>query len=179
MPGLQRLDVALSDGEVALREWRAADVEAIVEPLNDPAIARWTRVPSPYTREDAVEFLARVDAGRATGEALSLAMVAPATGALVGSIALHVVSWEYRRGNIGYLVFPAARGRGLAPRAVRLLARWAFERADLARVGILTRVGNDASQRVAEKAGFTREGVLRAYMDEDMVSWSLVPADLS
>jgi RimJ/RimL family protein N-acetyltransferase len=178
VPGLQRPDLTLADGEVALREWRASDVEAMVEPLNDPAIARWTRVPSPYTREDAVEFLAQVDAGLATGEALSLAMASPSDGALVGSIALHVTSWEHRRGNIGYLVFPTARGRGLAPRAVRLLAGWAFEHAGLARIGILTRVGNEASQRVAQKAGFTREGVLRAYMDGDMVSWSLLPDEL-
>jgi [ribosomal protein S5]-alanine N-acetyltransferase len=178
VPGLQRLDVALTDGEVALRDWRALDVEAMVAPLNDPAIARWTRVPSPYTRAHAVEFLTQADAAMATGEALSLAMVGAGGGELVGSIALHVDSWEYRRGRIGYLVFPAARGRGLAPRAVRLLSRWAFDRAGLTRLGILTAVGNLASQRVAQKAGFAREGVLRAYMDEDMVSWSLLPGDL-
>jgi RimJ/RimL family protein N-acetyltransferase len=178
VPGLQRLDVALTDGQVALREWRAADVEAMVGPLNDPAIARWTRVPSPYTREDAVEFLTHADAAIATGEALSLAMVGADGGELVGSIALHVDSWEYRRGRIGYLVFAAARGRGLAPRATRLLSRWAFDRAGLTRIGILTAVGNRASQRVAEKAGFAREGVLRGYMDGDVVSWSLLPDEL-
>jgi ribosomal-protein-alanine N-acetyltransferase len=188
VPGLQRLDVALSDGEVALREWRASDVEAMVEPLNDTAIARWTRVPAPYTRKDAVEFLAQADAALTTGEALSLAIVAAGGDAgggdePLGSIALRVTSWEHRRGEIGYLVFPAARGRGVAPRAVRLLARFAFERADLRRVSILTAVDNDASGRVAAKAGFTREGVLRSYMDgggrrEDMVSWSLLPDDV-
>jgi RimJ/RimL family protein N-acetyltransferase len=190
VPGLQRLDVALTDGEVALREWRATDVDAMVEPLNDAAIARWTRVPAPYTRDDAVEFLTQVDAAIATGEALALAIVSPDTqrgdtrdDKPLGSIALRVTSWEHSRGEIGYLVFPAARGRGLAPRAVRLLARFAFERAGLRRVGILTAVGNAASGRVAEKAGFTREGVLRCYMEndgepEDMVSWSLLPGEL-
>jgi RimJ/RimL family protein N-acetyltransferase len=184
MPGLQRLDVALSDGEVALREWRATDVDAMVAPLNDEAIARWTRVPTPYTREDAIEFLTQCDAGIATGEALALAIVAPDDAEPLGSIALRVTSWEHHRGEIGYLAFPAARGRGLAPRAVRLLARFAFERAGLQRVGILTADDNAASGRVAEKAGFTREGVLRSYMEnkgarEDMVSWSLLPGELA
>jgi ribosomal-protein-alanine N-acetyltransferase len=178
VPGLPRLDVALGDGEVALREWRPSDVDAMVGPLGDPEIARWTRVPSPYTREHALEFLAQADAELATGEGVSLAMVSTGEDEPVGSIALHLDSWEFRRGRIGYLVFAAARGRGLAPRAVRLLSRWAFDRAGLARVGILTAVGNRASQRVAEKAGYTREGVLRAYMDEDMVSWSLLPGEL-
>ena len=155
----------------------------MVEPLNDPAIARWTRVPSPYTREDAVEFLTQADAAIATGEALSLAIVAAADGALAGSIALRVTSWEHRRGDIGYLVFPGARGRGLAPRAVRLLARWAFERAGLVRVGILTAVGNEPSQRVAENAGFTREGLLRKLRyrqgeREDLYLFSRLTSDL-
>jgi ribosomal-protein-alanine N-acetyltransferase len=189
--GLQRLDVALADGEVALREWRATDVDAMVEPLNDAAIARWTRVPTPYTRDDAVEFLTQTDAAVTTGEALALAIVSPdaprgGTGDIaepLGSIALRITSWEHSRAEIGYLVFPAARGRGLAPRAVRLLARFAFERAGLRRLGILTAVDNTASGRVAEKAGFTREGVLRCYMEndgerEDMVSWSLLPGEL-
>ena len=170
--------VEITAGRLHLRPFTASDESDVYAACQDAEIQRWTRVPSPYTREHALEFLAQAEAEVATGEGVSLAMVSAGGGELVGSIALHLDSWEYRRGRIGYLVFAAARGRGLAPRAVRLLSRWAFDRAGLARVGILTAVGNRASQRVAEKAGYTREGVLRAYMDEDMVSWSLLPGEL-
>ena len=183
MPGLQPLATPLGDGEIALREWRDGDGEAIVDPLNDPEIARWTQVPSPYTRSDAAEFIASMRAALARGDELALAIASAASGELLGSISVRLTSLEHRRGEIGYLVFRGARGRGVAPRAVRLLARHAIESAGLARVGILTAVGNAGSQRVAEKAGFTREGVLRSYMRvgrgrDDMVSWSLLPDDL-
>ncbi|MFL5781940.1 MAG: GNAT family N-acetyltransferase [Thermoleophilaceae bacterium] len=183
MPRLLPLDAALADDVVALREWRASDAGALVLALNDPDIARWTRVPSPYTREDAEEFLAQREVRLAQGEALTLAIASAASDEPLGSIALKVTSPENARGELGYLVFPAARGRGLGPRAVRLLARHAFEEAGLQRVEILTATGNAASQRVAEKAGFTREGLLRSYFDgrgqrDDMVIWSLLPGEL-
>ena len=182
MPVLRRLDVDLSDGEIALREWRPADAAALVIALNDPAIARWTRVPSPYTPADAEEFLAQRAARLVQGEALTLAIASSATDEPLGSIALKVTSRENARGELGYLVFPVARGSGVCTRAVRLLARHALEHAGLRRVEILTAVGNVGSQRVAEKAGFTREGLLRSYTEnkghrDDMVMWSLLPGD--
>jgi RimJ/RimL family protein N-acetyltransferase len=183
VPGLHHLDSPLTDGSVALREWTEDDVEAMIAPLNEAEIARWTRVPPPYTRADAEDFLARTEARRATGEELALAIVSATDDELLGSMSVRVSSRENGRGELGYLVFERARGRGVATRAARLLARYAFERLGLRRVEILAAVGNPASQRVAGKAGFTREGVLRSYMDNrgerlDMVAWSLLPADL-
>jgi RimJ/RimL family protein N-acetyltransferase len=180
LPWLER---PLADGDIALREWTGADAEPLVAPLNDAEIARWTRVPAPYTRTDAEEFLLRAEERRRAGEELSLAIVATDDGELLGSMGLRVTSWENLRGELGYLVFESARGHGVATRAVRLLARFAFERLALRRVEILAATGNLASQRVAEKAGFTREGVLRSYMDSrgtrlDMVSFSLLPGEL-
>ena len=167
---------------MALRNWTEADADALIAPLNEPEIARWTRVPSPYTRADAGDFFARMRARLTSGEELSLAIVSISTGELLGSIALRV-GWENRRGELGYLVFAPARGRAVATRAVRLLARFGFERLGLGRIEILAATANPASQRVAEKAGFTREGVLRSYMQSggerlDMVSFSLLPDEL-
>jgi RimJ/RimL family protein N-acetyltransferase len=183
VPRLLPLDAALGDDAVVLREWRAADAGALVVALNDPEIARWTRVPSPYTRDDAEEFLAQRAVRLAHGEALTLAIASAATDEPLGSIALKVTSPENARGELGYLVFPAARGGGVATRAVRLLARHGFEHAGLRRVEILTAAANVGSQRVAERAGFTREGLLRSYFDnkgrrDDMVVWSLLPGEV-
>jgi RimJ/RimL family protein N-acetyltransferase len=183
VPGLSHLDQPLTDGHITLREWTPDDVEAMTAPLNEAEIARWTRVPSPYTRADAEAYLARVEVQRQAGEVVALAIVATPGDELLGSTSVGVSSTEHLRGNLGYLVFAHARGRGVATRAVRLLSRYAFDVLGLRRVEIHAATGNAASQRVAEKAGFTREGVLRSYMDDggerpDMVSWSLLPGEL-
>ena len=78
---------------------------------------------------------------------------------------------------------PAARGRGVATRAVRLIARWAFAELRLARLELTCAPDNDAAQRVAERCGFTREGVLRSHMPfkggrRDTVVFGLLPGEL-
>jgi RimJ/RimL family protein N-acetyltransferase len=131
--------------------------------LNDPEIVRWTRVPSPYTRTDAEDFLRLMEEARLAGTELALAIVGAGDDELLGSISMRPVSREHRRGELGYLDFAHARGRGVATRAVRLLARYGYDQLDLERIEILAHPENLASQRVAEKAGFTREGLLRGY----------------
>jgi RimJ/RimL family protein N-acetyltransferase len=85
--------------------------------------------------------------------------------------------WE-----VGYWIAPWARGRGIATAALRLTSRWAIDELGAQRIGLLVYVGNDASARVAEKAGYRREGVLRRYADQrgelrDAIVHSLLPAD--
>jgi RimJ/RimL family protein N-acetyltransferase len=87
-----------------------------------------------------------------------------------------------RRAAVGCWLAPHARGRGIATRAVRLLARWAFDDLGIARLQITCGPDNLASQRVAERAGFTREGVLRSHYPfkggrRDTVVFSLLPGD--
>jgi len=104
-------------------------------------------------------------------------------GEIVGGIGMGVNSHAYR-GTIGYWVARDARGRGLCTRALRLLLRHALEDLELQRVDLLTDPDNFASQRVAEKAGFRREGVLRAHLRHpdgrirDSVIFSLLPGEL-
>jgi RimJ/RimL family protein N-acetyltransferase len=168
----------LTDGVVALREWREADVPAIVAICDDPEVARFTRVPSPYTKADAREFMAGY-----VIEEMSFAIVsADDHDAVLGSIGLRDAGEG--RGQLGYLVAAHARRRGVASRAVKLLAEWALTEAGLARVQLFTRVDNPASQRTAERAGFRREGVLRAYMllkgeRHDAVIYGMTKEDLA
>src|SRR5918997_3754352 len=155
MPVLAPPDPPLSDGTIALRGFQAADVPAVVAACQDPEIPRWTLVPSPYRAEDAHAFMQRMDAARAAGQALSLAIVdAAGHDRLLGSIALNPVVWEQRAADVGYWVAAPARGRGVATRAVRLLAGWAFGTLHLERLELRAQRDNHASQAVAAGAGF-------------------------
>jgi signal transduction histidine kinase/RimJ/RimL family protein N-acetyltransferase len=156
-------DPPLCDEAVLLRLLGPDDAEAIAAACSDPEIARWIPVPVPYTLHDALDFVDGVGDGWATGTELTLAIEERASGALVGMIGLHSGDAP-GRASVGYWLAPGARGRGLATRAVRLLATWAFADPTLERLELTTLVGNDASGRVALRAGFRREGILRRYL---------------
>jgi len=164
----------LEDNVVRLRPFEESDVPAIVAACQDPEIPRWTAVPSPYTEADARAWLA-------SNEEESFAVVDRASGELLGSIGVRYL--DGRIGEVGYWVKREARGRGVATRALELVARWALVEKGLGRFQLRADVANGPSQRVAEKAGFVREGVLRsalAFKGErrDVVMYSLVPDDL-
>jgi RimJ/RimL family protein N-acetyltransferase len=159
-------DPPLSDGAVVLRLAREADAPAIAAACGDPEIARWIPVPVPYRVEDARAFVASTGEGGSSGREPTFVIGDAATGLLAGMIAVHRRPDEPRMAAVGYWVAPGARGRGLATRAVRLVVRWAFTVApELVRMELLTLVGNEASGRVALRAGFAREGVLRRSME--------------
>src|SRR4051794_15240019 len=162
MPPLPPPDPPLSDGVVLLRGWLETDVPQLVEACADPEIARWTAVADPYTEELAREWVAGVWSGargEPPGERVSVAVTEAADPArLSGSMGLMRIE-RGALGEIGYWTSPWARGRGVTTRAVRLLAAYGFEQFDLRRVEMAIAVDNAPSNRVAERAGFTREGV--------------------
>ena len=168
----------LRDGDLVLRPWTEDDVPALVAGCNDPEIARWIPlIPHPYTEDDARSFLA----GEVAAADYRLAIVLD--GLVVGGIGMGVNSRDYR-GRIGYWVARQARGKGLCTRALRVLARHALDELGLQRIDLITDPDNTASQRVAEKVGFQREGVLRAHLRHpdgrirDSLMFSLLPGEL-
>jgi RimJ/RimL family protein N-acetyltransferase len=174
-------DPPLTDGVITLRPFTQDDVPWVVRACQDPDIPRFTLVPEPYEASHAIDWIAAHDAQRENGEALSLAIVDGDEP--LGSVSLLRLEWDQLRGEIGYWVAPWGRGRGAAPRAVRLLAAHGFERCGLQRIEVIPYTDNPASQRVAEKAGARREGVMRAYFlargeRHDCVMYALLPDDL-
>jgi RimJ/RimL family protein N-acetyltransferase len=183
MAELRLPDPPLSDGAVTLRGFTLDDIAWITEGCNDPAVARFTGVPAPYTAADARDWIGGHADERACGEAIHLAVVEADGGAPLGSVGLMGIDWDHLRGDVGYWIGPWGRGHEAAPRAVRLLAAHGFEALGLQRIEIVPYADNPASQRVAEKAGATREGVLRSYFvargtRHDCVMYSLLPDDL-
>jgi RimJ/RimL family protein N-acetyltransferase/GrpB-like predicted nucleotidyltransferase (UPF0157 family) len=182
MPEIPIPDPPPTDGVVALRAWTAGDAGEITNCCQDPEIPRWTHVPSPYDREEAEVFLAESEQSRLAGEELSLAVTDADGGRLLGAIGLRPPFGD-RGAEIGYWVAASERRRGTAARALRLLSEWAIAVLGAERVQVVAHPLNEASQRVALRAGFRREGLFRKYQLrkgawEDRVAFSLLRADL-
>jgi RimJ/RimL family protein N-acetyltransferase len=168
---------------IRIRLMADADVPAIVEACRDPQSQRFTTVPAPYRPEDARDW-ARMSAARAgSGRGIEAVIAYADSDAYLGSIGIRRHAIDAGRWNVGYLVAPSARGRGVAARAVRLLAAWGFETLAAERLELLVEPENPPSQRVAEQAGFQREGLLRSYSEikgerRDVIMYSLLPGEL-
>jgi RimJ/RimL family protein N-acetyltransferase len=148
-------------GGIVLREWRSADVPALVAVIDDPEIRRTLPIiPDPYTAADAEEYIAGTRVNLTAGTAIAVAIVVD--GALAGSIDLRL-GGEGRNAQMGYWVAAPMRGSGVASTAARMLCDFGFETLGLRRVELNAAVNNPASRRVAEKAGFELEGVRRAW----------------
>src|SRR5712692_2186285 len=136
----------LDDGVVSLRPPEAGDVDAIVAACQDPEIPRWTRVPSPYTRRHAVEFVDRSAGMWAQATDAAFVIVDAESDDVLGAMGVHRLGGEDCGPEVGYWLKREARGRGVATRALRLLTGWAC--GELAtRVVLQADVRNAASRR--------------------------------
>ncbi|MGW8566658.1 GNAT family N-acetyltransferase [Isoptericola sp. NPDC055881] len=179
----------LTTDRVRLSVPTAADVDRIAEICTDPVIARWTTVPSPYTRADAEGFVDQFVAdGWAEEKDFTWAVRAPGEDdgpvlAMVG-MSREGAPGVQPAGELGFWCAPEARGQGLMTAAARLVVDWAVDPEGLG-LGVVrwrANVGNWASRRVAWKLGFRYEGMLRRFGAQRGVlqdTWvgSYVPGD--
>lgn len=151
----------LTDDVVVLSPPRSADVDAITEACRDPLIARWTTVPSPYTRPDARHFVEDIVPAKWENGFPDWAIRSAADGVLCGMVGF--VPRESADPEIGYWIAPAVRRRSLATAAVRLACGFAFapDGLNVRRVAWRAFVGNRASAAVARRVGFRYEGIVR------------------
>ena len=161
--------LTLRTERLILRPWAEADIDAITAACQDPLTQRYTTVPSPYTRTHAELFVREtVPRKRAAGTDAVFGAFLAATGEPVACVGLHQLSHLGAAyggdGGIGYWAVPGTRGRGYTTEAVREVCRWGFEDLGAAVIRWSAIVGNEASWRVVEKVGFTREGTRRAQL---------------
>jgi RimJ/RimL family protein N-acetyltransferase len=151
-------------GPLTLRPFREADIPWVCAVSQDPEIQRnLAEVFSPYRMEHAAYFVQRVAlASWDDGRRAEFVVQDAGTGAPLGRAGLDLRPHDPGTAEIGYWMAPPVRGRGVATAAVRALCRWAFPQLGLALIEWRCEVGNVASCRVAEKAGFLIEATLRA-----------------
>lgn len=181
------MSVELTEGAILLRPFRTEDIvsvhEAILESFDE--LSRWMQwCDENYSIDETSAFINSRDDAWKNDLEYSFAVCHRETGMFQASFGLNFVNRTYQMANLGYWVRTSVTGQGIASRATRLVARFAFEQLNLQRIEIVAAVGNLASQRVAEKAGAVREGMLRKRLvsrDEavDAVMFSLVAEDLS
>jgi RimJ/RimL family protein N-acetyltransferase len=152
-------------GDLILRLPSFEDVDAILPAFTDPEIREAGNLPA-FDREGLVASLGELASLAERGRLLALAGVDAETGEVIGGGMLHDLDAERKIVEIGYWVFPRARGRGVATTIARMLAEHAFS-LGVERVAAYVNIGNSASERVVERAGFTREGVVRSMPKPD------------
>ena len=173
----------LSDGVIRLEPLAARfhpDFEAIVA---DPDVVRFTRVPSEPRDGFLPGWLADYEQGWKDGSKAGFAVIGVDDEAFLGFVGLIRIDWDGAEAEIGYLVAPAARGRGVAGRAVALTSRWGLDELGLQRIEAWIDVENAPSMRVVERVGYVREGVRRSsHFKEgrriDMAVYSLLPGEI-
>ena len=155
----------LRSGDVILRFPSLEDVEGILPAFTDPELREAGNLPA-FGREELVGSIQELPSLAESGRLLALAALDARSGEVIGGGTLHHLDSERGIVEIGYFVLPHARRRGLATTIARLLADHAFS-LGIERVAAYVNVGNVASERVVERVGFTREGVVRSMPKPD------------
>ncbi|MES4903956.1 MULTISPECIES: GNAT family N-acetyltransferase [unclassified Streptomyces] len=162
------VDATPSAPGLVLRPWGPADAADLVELTRDRAVRRWTNA-AVDDEADAARWIREQQRGWEEGDRFSFAVVETRTTAreerLAGHVALKNVTSGAPSAEVGYWTAAHARGRGVAPRALRALTDWAFATFagdGLARLELLHQVDNEASCRVAHKSGYELATLLPA-----------------
>lgn len=144
--------------DAKLRPWLLSDAAALVAAAQDGDVSR--QLGDSLDLNSARTWIEQ----RVRDDRVSLAVT-------VGDIAVGDVTItiepRHRNGWLSYWIDPRMRGQGLASRAAATLAAWAFEERSLFRLELGHRANNPASGRVAERAGFQREGLQRSKLEYD------------
>ena len=177
-PGARRVLVS----GFSLVELSDAHVDVLRALVADPEACRFTRIPEPPPDGFAAAWAGRYAEGRAAGTSDGFAVVDAASGAAVGVALAPRIDRVAREAELGYLLLPSARGRGAATAALRQLTAKAHDEWDVVRAYLLIDVRNTASARVAERCGYTLEGVLRSlHLKQDRRGdtqvWSHLPGE--
>lgn len=170
----------LKGARVTLRPFRLQDVDDVFTACQDLDIQRWTSIPAPYRREDAVSYVEQVAPAAWDAGGGVFAVEDIERGSFAGTIGAQGMTDGIA--HIGYWTAASARGRGLTSDALRTITRWFFKERSASRVELVVEPDNASSVRVAQAAGFRLEGVLRSRLvlrgrRADVAMYAVLPDD--
>ena len=151
----------LTIDDLILRPWRLSDAPAVLAVCQDPEIARWVTIPQPFQPADADAFIENALSMWRDGTGAPFAIVDASDDRLLGAVTRF--GPDGHQATFGLWLAPDARGRGVGTKALRLAADWTFATTAAIRLDAYIMVGNEASNRMTERAGFRREGIARAW----------------
>ena len=153
-----------TDGFITIRRYQPEDVESLLEAARESTkeIYPWMEWCHPrFNRKDSTAWVMSRDKDWNAGGEYSFVICDAKTRKFLGGCGINQVNDAHRFANLGYWMRTSETGKGIATAATKLLTRFGFEELQLNRLEIVVAVGNRASERVAEKSGALREGVLR------------------
>jgi RimJ/RimL family protein N-acetyltransferase len=148
----------LSASNVQMRAWQPKDAPTVVAAYSDPDIQQWHA--RPMNENEALDWIAAWP--QRWRQETGCGWAAACDEGVLGQISLRTLNLDVGFAEISYWVMPQARGRGIAPRALVAVTRWAFEALGLHRIEVYHSTRNPASCFVAERAGYLAEGVKRS-----------------
>ena len=175
----------LTDNIVTLRAFEFGEENELHTAVQEslPELSPWMSwANEAYSSEVAANFIAITRAQWSNGGMYAFAITDTESGKILGGCSLSHIHPVYHFCNLGYWVRTSRHGEGIAARATKLIAQFAFEKVKLIRAEIVIAVGNEYSKRVAEKVGAHYEGILLNRMVVgknvyDAHMYSLVPSD--
>jgi RimJ/RimL family protein N-acetyltransferase len=154
-------DIAIIGASLRVRPFAMSDADALTDAAQDPAVTRYSRLPKALMcRDGARRHIEGLD-DAPRDDAIDLAVSPLASDALLGHVILRALDSEHSCAGVGWWTAPAYRGQGVATSAVRLLSDWAFDQLGLHRLWADVEEDNFSSRRVASRAGYKVEGILR------------------
>ena len=175
-------DPPLADDAIALEPLRATHVSAMRALGDDEDVGRFTLFPSRLDAETARTWVGRYVTGWRDGTLGGFAIESAAERGFLGFIGIVRYDAAGKTAELGYIVAPEARGRGVAARALGLLTTWCLDGLGLERVELRIDPANLPSLRLAEHVGYVHEGVLRSMpfkdgLRVDLAVYSRLPGD--
>ncbi len=174
-----QLPDTLSDGVVVLRQIREGDRAVVLETMRDPLVQHWLNMPAEPVDRDFDSLLRMIRDSRRAGSRYDYAVTERGVDTSVGAV---IASRRHRENyEVAYLAHASGRGRGLITCAVTLLCDALLDEG-VERLELRTHPQNEASQRVAQRCGFQREGTERKSIwlhgsRADAIVWSRLPED--
>jgi RimJ/RimL family protein N-acetyltransferase len=161
-------DYPITTGRLVLRPYTEADLDDVHDLQSRPEVTRYLYW-SALDRDEARDYLQTKIRGAALtepGDMLSLAMVLPGAGKVIGDAVLKWISDEHRQGEVGYIVHPRFAGNGYATEAAAAMLRLGFDDLGLHRIIGRLDARNAASARILDRLGMRREAL---FVQNEMV----------